>query len=123
MDMKKPIALLILCALLMSSLSCSQTAEKNVNTDDTGISSDTPGQEDTTASLYTEFEGVNYGGAEILIQTENTFKSGLDTCSNYLIETAGEETGDIVSDTAYRRNSPGSIQPICISRRSIRRLR
>ena len=104
MDMKKPIASLILCALLMSSLSCSQTAEKDINTDDTGISSDTPGQEDTTASSYAEFEGVDYGGAEILIQTENTFKSALEICSNYLIETSGEETGDIVSDAAFRRN-------------------
>ena len=77
MDMKKPIALLILCALLMSSLSCSQTAEKDVNTDNTSTSLDTPGQEDTTASLYAEFEGVNYGGAEILIRPKTLSRAVL----------------------------------------------
>ena len=103
-DYSRQIASFILCALLVPSVACAQAAEQGGSTTDADIPESTPESQETTAPSYTGFDDVNYGGAEILIQTENTFKSGLDTCSNYLIETAGEETGDIVSDTAYRRN-------------------
>ena len=103
-DYSRQIASFILCALLVPSVACAQAAEQGGSTTDADIPESTPESQETTAPSYTGFDNVNYGGAEILIQTENTFKSGLDTCSNYLIETAGEETGDIVSDTAYRRN-------------------
>ena len=103
-DYSRQIASFILCALLVPSVACAQAAEQGGSTTDADIPESTPESQETTAPSYTGFDDVNYGGAEILIQTENTFKSGLDTCSNYLIETAGEETGDIVSGTAYRRN-------------------
>ena len=100
MKLKKllPLLALLLCASA-SALSCGDAANTPAQTEgDTNAV--TEGSETSEPDPFAEFD---YGGDNINIYTSINVATGVGN-SNYLIEGPAEETGDIVSDSAFFRN-------------------
>ena len=96
--MRNRISALILSALLASSClfaSCGDTADDDLQTDlsDSG----TTAQTEEVPELD-KLENVDYEGYVFKVMFNDTENFAMD------IETAGEETGDIMNDTVYQRN-------------------
>ena len=96
-------ALLALLTLAGTALaSCGDAAQSATETKDT----DANAAETETVTETSEpdpFEAFDYNGEQIRIYTSTNIASGVGN-SNYLIEGPENETGDVVSDSAYFRN-------------------
>lgn len=96
--MRNRICALILSALLTSTClftSCGETADDTLQTDLTDSGSTAETEE---VSELEKLENVDYEGYVFKVIFNDTENFSMD------IETAGEETGDIMNDTVYARN-------------------
>lgn len=93
------LSLLLLAGAAMTA--CADTADTET---DTGAAQNTANAEtDAETSEPDPFAEFDYGGDSVRIFTSINVASGVGN-SNYLIEGPEEETGDIVNDSAYKRN-------------------
>ena len=93
------LSLLLLAGAAMTA--CADTADTET---DTGAAQNTAAAEtDAETSEPDPFAEFDYGGDSVRIFTSINVASGVGN-SNYLIEGPEEETGDIVNDSAYKRN-------------------
>lgn len=95
---KSSLALALFLILTVSSCGDAQT-----DTDETTAGNSSETNVDSADEEIDPFADFDYGGEEIRIWTSINAASGIGN-SNYLIEGPEEETGDLVSDSAYLRN-------------------
>ena len=100
MKTKRTLALLLLAAMLTTA-ACSENASDN----DARQTDSLVSEADTTPETEPDpLADLNYDGRSFRIYTSTNNPGGVGN-SNYLIEGPEEETGDIVNDSALKRNT------------------
>lgn len=100
--MERKIALLLVIAMLTSSLvACGQAEEPNTTTEESESKTETVLETEETSLLDT-LPTVDYDGADFRVYGSNVLGTELPTTIQF---STGETTGEIVNDTLYARNN------------------